>query len=173
MIDNCTSKEDLDKKEEQLDKEYEEKRAERDKAAKEEREKQEKEKKEEEEKKARIAAAPWEELTLCHTNLEDMKDRDKNPYYGATVGRVSGRIASGNFTIKGSVIPGQEPEEGKEPEKFPDRDVRLMNNDVAALHHLHGGMKGFDQHIWDAELITDEKKLNDYVEVHEDCNKDK
>ena len=44
---------------------------------------------------------------------------------------------------------------------------------MAALHHLHGGMKGFDQHIWDAELITEEKKLGDFFKVHEDCNKEK
>ena len=139
MIEKCMSPDEKAKKEEQLDKEYEDKRAARDADAKKVREQRQKEKKEQEEKDARCADAKWEELTLCHKTLDDLKDRKKNPYYGATVGRVSGRIQGGTFTIKGQEKPNQEKEEGKEPERYPDRDVRLVNNDGSGLNHLHGG----------------------------------
>ena len=48
-----------------------------------------------------------------------MKNRELNPYYGATVGRVAGRIAGATFTIKGDLIPQREEEkkEGEEEKK--------------------------------------------------------
>ena len=162
------------KKEEQADKQWEEGRTKRDEEAKKIREERVEEEKKKKEKEEEMAKQPWEELTLCRDNLADMQNRDKNPYYGATVGRTSGRIQGGLFTLKGTKKPGQVEEEGKEPEMFPDKEIRLQCSDVAALNHLHGGMKGFDQYIWEAEVITQEKSLSEFCnEISEECNKEK
>ena len=40
-----------------------------------------------------------EEITLNRDDFAAMCDRDKNPYYGATCGRVAGRIGGAKFTI--------------------------------------------------------------------------
>ena len=40
-----------------------------------------------------------EEITLNRQNMADLTNRDKNPYYGSTIGRVAGRITKGKFTI--------------------------------------------------------------------------
>ncbi|MFV5686055.1 aldose epimerase family protein [Flavobacterium sp. GB2R13] len=63
--------------------------------------------------------------------------KSTEPYFGATIGRVGNRIAKGKFTL-----------EGKE------YNVPLNNGKNA----LHGGKKGFQDVVWNAEK-TDEHTL--------------
>ncbi len=53
----------------------------------------------------------------------------KHPYFGATCGRVSNRIANGTFDLQG-------------------RTYSLAKNN--GDHHLHGGLSGFDKKLWKA-----------------------
>ena len=52
-----------------------------------------------------------------------------HPYFGATCGRVSNRIAKGAFELDGKAY------------------TLATNNGV---NHLHGGQLGFDKHLWKA-----------------------
>ncbi|MDP9034922.1 MAG: galactose mutarotase [Myxococcota bacterium] len=54
------------------------------------------------------------------------------PYFGATVGRVANRIKDGRFQLEG-------------------KTYRLATNDPP--HHLHGGKRGWDKVIWDAQPV--------------------
>jgi aldose 1-epimerase len=55
-----------------------------------------------------------------------------NPYMGVTVGRVANRIRDAKF-------------------KLEDKEYQVAAND--APHHLHGGNKGWDKVIWQAQPV--------------------
>ena len=54
----------------------------------------------------------------------------ESPYFGAVVGRYANRVRGARFVIDG-------------------REHHLSPNEPP--NHLHGGFKGFDKHVWDAE----------------------
>jgi aldose 1-epimerase len=69
-----------------------------------------------------------EQVALALGTLPEIEDRARNPYLGATCGRVANRISEASFPLDGAT-------------------VRLAPNDGA--HQLHGGPDGFDRRIWD------------------------
>src|SRR5690606_6158561 len=56
------------------------------------------------------------------------------PYYGATIGRVGNRIAKGKFELDG-------------------KEYSIFTNN--GQNTLHGGKKGFQDVVWDAEQASD------------------
>jgi aldose 1-epimerase len=57
---------------------------------------------------------------------------DKNPYFGATVGRVANRIKGAKFKLNG-------------------KSHKLAMNNPDTKSHLHGGVKGWNKVVWTAE----------------------
>jgi aldose 1-epimerase len=78
-----------------------------------------------------------EELVLGFDTLEEYLGA--HPYYGATIGRFANRIANARFVLKG-------------------KEYRLTANE--GPDHLHGGRKGFDRVLWEAETILSEEETS-------------
>jgi aldose 1-epimerase len=77
-----------------------------------------------------------EHVALHLPTLADAEDRDRNPYLGATCGRVANRIAGASFPLDGETV---EVEANEGP------------------NQLHGGPDGFDRRIWDiAEVVAND-----------------
>ena len=73
---------------------------------------------------------------VCGFSPNNEKFLKNPPYFGAICGRYSNRIGKGEFTLDGT-------------------DYTLAKNNNNA-NHLHGGVKGFDKYIWDAEPVQGE-----------------
>ncbi|WP_371597794.1 aldose epimerase family protein [Streptomyces sp. NBC_00564] len=73
----------------------------------------------------------YKNVSLGFDNIEDYVA--KTPYFGALIGRYGNRIAKGQFSLDG-------------------KSYQLSVND--GVNSLHGGIKGFDKHVWDIEPFT-------------------
>ncbi|GGL03247.1 aldose epimerase family protein [Deinococcus radiotolerans] len=67
------------------------------------------------------------EVVLGFDHPEPYLSRETSPFLGSTVGRFANRIAQARYTLDG-------------------QEVHLTPND--GPHALHGGPRGFDQHLW-------------------------
>ena len=72
------------------------------------------------------------DIVLQRPALDDMA-ADEN-YMGSTAGRYANRIRDGKLVIDG-------------------QPVQLSVNE--GRNHLHGGLRGFDRHVWSTELAAD------------------
>jgi aldose 1-epimerase len=79
-------------------------------------------------------AGKFDDVVLGFDNLKSYLAG--HPFFGATVGRVTNRIAKGKFTLDG-------------------KEYTLAVNN--GPNSLHGGRKGFDKVVWKAEPVKVEK----------------
>lgn len=78
---------------------------------------------------------------LANINLgfDDVKGFEgQHPFFGATVGRYANRIAKGKFTLDG-------------------KEYTLATNN--GPNHLHGGKKGFNRVMWQAEEVKNDNEV--------------
>lgn len=71
-----------------------------------------------------------EDIVLGYDNLADYER--PGPYFGALIGRYANRFENAEFELNGKVY-------------------HLYKNN--GRNHLHGGLKGFDKVIWQADII--------------------
>ncbi|NLD39071.1 MAG: galactose mutarotase [Desulfatiglans sp.] len=73
----------------------------------------------------------FDDVVLGFNNLKDYLGN--NPFFGAVIGRYANRIGNAKFILEG-------------------KEYTLAKNNWA--NTLHGGVKGFDKVLWDAEPVT-------------------
>ncbi len=75
----------------------------------------------------------WGDVTLGYGELKPYVE-NTNAFFGAIVGRYANRIAKGQFVLDGKTVQ------------------TTINNGV---NMLHGGVEGFDQRNWKADVVAD------------------
>ena len=83
----------------------------------------------------------WTDVVIGHDSLQEYLDSEE-AYFGAICGRYANRVAKGSFSLDG------------ESYQLP------INNGPNALH---GGLKGFNAVIWDAEQTATNRIVFRYV----------
>ena len=83
------------------------------------------------------------DIVIGYNSLEEYLNSNEI-YYGALIGRYGNRIADGKFELNDSVY------------------TLATNN---GKNHLHGGIKGFNDVVWDAHLINQQKLELEYLSV--------
>lgn len=78
----------------------------------------------------------FENVVIGHNSLD--KYLSDSYFLGAIIGRVAGRIRARTFELDGKAYT-------------------LANNENN--NHLHGGTKGFNQVLWDAESFENEQEI--------------
>jgi len=82
------------------------------------------------------------EMTLNRDpGSEDFRNHDLNPHYGATCGRVGGRIADAKFTLENG-----------------SSHTLAANNGANALH---GGIEGYSRSYWNSSTIHSDFEVKD------------
>lgn len=83
-------------------------------------------------------------VIMGHDNIEDVINSPE-PYLSRIIGRYGNRIAKGKFTLrgKGYCVP--------------------VNN---GPNSLHGGKKGFNDRVWDAELMNENTLVLHYISAY-------
>lgn len=74
------------------------------------------------------------DIVLGRDSLEEYVNNEG--YFGAIIGRNSNRISNSKFAING---------------------IEYILNPNDGKNNLHGGLKGFDKKVWDAELVDSEE----------------
>lgn len=77
-----------------------------------------------------------DDIILGYDSIEGYENGKK--FHGALIGRCGNRIKDSRFTIN-------------------NKEYILAAND--GLNHLHGGIKGFDKVVWDAEIVDSENNI--------------
>ena len=72
------------------------------------------------------------DVVLGFDSLDGYTSKNNTAYFGAVVGRYGNRIANGAFVLNGHTY-------------------HLAKNDPPRPNTLHGGLKGFNQRVWDAK----------------------
>lgn len=72
----------------------------------------------------------WVDVTLGYDTIREYEENDG--YLGACIGRVGNRIGGAAFTLDG-------------------KTYELYKNDGG--NHLHGGLRGFNDYVWQAEEV--------------------
>ena len=79
----------------------------------------------------------FDDVVLGYNNLDEYVKN--NPYFGAIIGRYGNRIKEGKFTLDG------------------EEYTLAINN---APNALHGGLKGFDKVVWNAQTKQDSNSVS-------------
>jgi len=82
----------------------------------------------------------FKDVVLGYDHIDDYISG--NPYFGALIGRYGNRIAKGKFSLE-------------------KREYQLVKNN--GNNHLHGGIMGFNDVVWDATFI--ENSVGQFLEL--------